>query len=245
MRTAWHDPDWQREFRRGLRDMLPAYPGIAAWGLVTGVAMVKSGLGVGYALLMTLLAYAGSAQLASLPLIAAAAPVWLIGATALVTNLRFVIYGAAMRHWLSAYTPGRRAFIGYFTGDFSFVLFMNRIEREGAFAHRDGWLFGMALSNWIAWQGASVAGIAGAAFIPTDWGLQFAGTLALLALVVPLLRHRAGAAGAAAAGVVALIGHGWPLRSGLLAGVIAGITVATLVERVAPVDAAGAGGLRS
>lgn len=182
-----------------------------------------------HALLMTFLAYAGSAQLTSLPLIAAAAPVWVIGLTALVTNLRFVICGAAMRGWLTAYSPRRRATIGYFTGDFSFVLFMNRVEREGAFAHRDAWLFGMAVSNWVSWQRSSVVGIVAGAFIPTEWGLQFAGTLALLALVVPLCRQRAGAAGAVASGLVALIGHEWPLKSGLLAGVVAGIIVATVV----------------
>ncbi len=230
MRSLWREPGWNTEFLRGLRDMLPAYPGIAAWGLVTGVAMVKSGLGVPLALLMTLLAYAGSAQLATLPLIAAAAPLWVIGATALITNLRFVIYGAAMRSWLTEYPRRRRAVIGYFTGDFSFVLFMNRVGTEGTFRHRDAWLFGMAMSNWIAWQVSSVVGIVAAAFIPTEWGLQFAGTLALLALVIPLCRERPGAAGAAAAGMVALIGHGWPLRSGLLAAVAVGIAVATLVD---------------
>ncbi len=233
MRSAWNDPAWRVEFNRGARDMLPACPGIFAWGLVTGVTMVKSGLTAPFALLMTLLAYAGTAQLASLPLIAAAAPVWVIAVAALVTNMRFVIYGAAMRSWLASYTVRRRAVIGYFTGDFSFVVFMNRVTREGPFAHRDAWLFGMAMSSWITWQTGSVIGIVAASFIPSEWGLQFAGTLALVALVVPLCREWPGAAGAIAAGVVALIGHAWPLGSGLLAGVVSGIIVATLVDELA------------
>ena len=45
-----------------------------AWGLVTGVAMVHAGLSVPLALLMILTVYAGSAQLASLPLLAAGTP---------------------------------------------------------------------------------------------------------------------------------------------------------------------------
>ena len=40
LRALLHDP----HFRRGARDMLDFAPGIAAWGLVTGVAMAKSGL---------------------------------------------------------------------------------------------------------------------------------------------------------------------------------------------------------
>ena len=50
--------------------------GIGAWGLVTGMVMTKSGLSLGLALAMTLLVFAGSAQLASLPLIMAGAPIW-------------------------------------------------------------------------------------------------------------------------------------------------------------------------
>ena len=59
-------------FRRGARDMMSFGPGLAAWGVVTGVAMTQSGLGVGLSILMSLTVYAGSAQLASLPLLASA-----------------------------------------------------------------------------------------------------------------------------------------------------------------------------
>lgn len=65
-----NDPD----LRRGARDVLEFIPGIAAWGLVTGVAMVKGGLSVPLALVMSLVVFSGSAQLATLPLIAAGAP---------------------------------------------------------------------------------------------------------------------------------------------------------------------------
>ena len=64
--SLMRDDAWRQEFARGMRDMLPSFPGICAWGLVTGVAMVKSGLSVPLALLMSLAAYAGSAQLAAL-----------------------------------------------------------------------------------------------------------------------------------------------------------------------------------
>jgi hypothetical protein len=55
------------EFRVGMRAMAPQMPGLAAWGLMTGVAMVKSGLSLPEVLAMALLVYAGSAQLAALP----------------------------------------------------------------------------------------------------------------------------------------------------------------------------------
>ena len=52
-------------FRVGAMDLMPAAPGIAAWGLMTGVAMVQSGLSTFEALLMSLIVFAGSSQLAA------------------------------------------------------------------------------------------------------------------------------------------------------------------------------------
>jgi 4-azaleucine resistance transporter AzlC len=232
MQRLWQDPARRAEFERGMRDMAPFFPGIVAWGLVTGVTMVKSGLTVPMALLMALLAYAGTAQLASLPLLAAAAPTWVIALAALATNMRFVIYAAAMRGWLTDYSRRRLSVLGFLSGDFSFVLFMDRVAKEGAFPHRDAWLFGTNALNWAFWQAGSIAGIVGGAYIPTNWGLEFAGTLAMLALVVPACRTLAGATGALSAGAVALAARGWPYRSGLLAAIIVGVVTAMVVEQV-------------
>ena len=69
------------EFKVGLRELAPQAPGVAAWGLMTGVAMVKSGMSVFESLVMTLIVFAGSSQLASIPLIVAGAPAWVILAT--------------------------------------------------------------------------------------------------------------------------------------------------------------------
>ena len=57
------------EFRAGIRDMSSAALGIGAWGLMTGVAMVKSNMSVLESVAMTLLVYAGSSQLAAIPLL--------------------------------------------------------------------------------------------------------------------------------------------------------------------------------
>jgi predicted branched-subunit amino acid permease len=72
-------------------------PGIAAWGLMTGVAMVKSGMSVTESVAMTLLVYAGSSQLAAIPLIMAGAPMWVIWATGFCVNLRFVVFSLHLR----------------------------------------------------------------------------------------------------------------------------------------------------
>ena len=61
-----HTDGERAAFRDGFRDLIPVGPGTFAWGLVTGVAMVKSGLTLAQAVGMTVLVFAGSAQLSSL-----------------------------------------------------------------------------------------------------------------------------------------------------------------------------------
>jgi predicted branched-subunit amino acid permease len=228
--ASYRDPAWRLEFQSGVRTALPAAPGVIAWGLVTGVAMVKSGLAVPWAIAISLLVYAGSAQLATLPLIAAAQPFWIVALAAFVTNLRFVIYAASLRRWFEVYSQRRRAALGYFTGDFTFAMFMERLRREGEFAHRDAWFLGACGFNWLVWQVTSIVGILAATAIPSEWGLQFAGTLALLALTVPLCMEWPGLAGAAVAAPIAVLARGLPFGLGLFAGMVAGICAAVAVD---------------
>ena len=112
------------DFRHGVRDMLAYAPGIAAWGLVTGMAMVQAGLSVPLALLMTLAVYAGSAQLASLPLLAAGAPMWVVCAAAFCVNLRFVIYSAQLRVYCEHLAPLRRVVLASFSADMNLIAFL-------------------------------------------------------------------------------------------------------------------------
>ncbi len=66
--------------------------------------------------------------------------------------------------------------------------------------------------------------------IPTDWGLELAGTLALVALVVPLCAQRPALTGVLVSSAVAIVARGLPLRLGLLLAVIAGMGAALAVE---------------
>ena len=65
------DDERRAAFREGMRAMLSPAVGVAAWGLVTGVAMAQSSLSAAQAVAFMLLAFAGSAQLTALPLIVA------------------------------------------------------------------------------------------------------------------------------------------------------------------------------
>jgi len=113
-------------FMEAVRDVAPQAPGLAAWGLMTGVAMVNSGLSVFESIAMTLFVYAGSSQLAALPLIAAGAPAWVIVATGFCVNLRFMVFSLHLRQYLMHLPRLERMVHGYLTADISYVLFTRR-----------------------------------------------------------------------------------------------------------------------
>jgi predicted branched-subunit amino acid permease len=118
---------WQRaEFGEGARAMLPVAPGIASWGLMTGVAMMKSGLSLTESLAMALLVFAGSSQLAAMPLIIAGAPAWVVLATGFCVNLRFVVFSLHLRPYMMHLPLWRRLLGGYLTADLTYVLFTKR-----------------------------------------------------------------------------------------------------------------------
>ena len=198
--------------------------------MISGVAMVKGGLTVPWAMMMSLMVYAGSAQLAALPLIVAGAPLWVIVATGLITNLRFVIYSAALRPHFADRSLRARAALGYFMTDFTFTRFMRSVQEGDVPVHKDAWFAGGCSSNWITWQIAAFSGIIGASYVPAEWGLEFTGTLALVALVGPSLNARPAVVGAIVAAAVALVAHPMPFKLGLFCGAIAGIAAATLAD---------------
>lgn len=211
--------------------MLGPAPGILAWGLVTGVAMAKSDLGIAGSALVSLTAYAGSAQLATLPLFLDGAGWWLILVTAIVINLRFTVYSAALNRPFAGTTRWHRLALGYAIGDVTFVRYMAYLETQANNPHRVAWYWGAVSGNWLVWQVGSLAGIFAASRIPDAWSLQFAGILALIAVMVPALVGRPALLGAAVAGIVSVLARGLPLRLGVLVALLAGIAAAMLANR--------------
>lgn len=224
----------RRAFRMGIRDSRAPLVAIGTWGFVTGIAMVKSGMSETMAVLMTLLVYAGSAQLTALPLMEAGAPLWLIFAAGMVVNVRFVIFGAALQPFFAQYSAWKRLVLGFLIIDVAFVLFVSRYADAKRIGTRQQlWYFlGMTISGWIVWNTSSIIGIYMGGLVPPGWGLDYAAVLALLAIVVPLVTSRPMLACLLVAGVTAWVGQVLPLRLGLLAAVVAGVGAGVLTERV-------------
>jgi predicted branched-subunit amino acid permease len=223
------------EYGRGLRDMASVAPGLAAWGMMTGVAMIKSGMSLFESVAMTLLVYAGSSQLAAIPLIAAGAPVLVIWATGFCVNLRFVVFSAHMRPYLMHLRRPWRLFTGYITADISYVMFTKRFHRPAQdAAEREAqlaYLLGGCTTNWSSWQLASLSGIALAHSVPAEWGLGFAGILALLGVSCSLATSRLRVVSAGVAGAAAVAAFALPFKLNIVVAIAAAVALALLLEK--------------
>ena len=214
--------------------MLGTAIGIAAWGLITGVAMGKSGLPLPLMVLMSLLVFAGSAQLAVLPLMSSGAPIWVVWATALCVNLRFVIFSAQWRPYVMAYPLGVRLRLAYFSADLNYVIFMRRFPEPRPSPEQLPYFWGGACTNWLAWQLPSLTGILLADTVPLHWGIGFAGTLALLALALSLLAGKATGVAGLVAGCAAVAAYALPLKLNIVVAIAAAVAIGLLMDHSTP-----------
>ncbi len=218
------------ELREGALASLGLLVGIVPWGIVAGVAMVSAGLTQPQAVAMSVLVFAGTAQLAVLPLLIAKAPL-----------CRYVIYSGVLAPHFEHLPRRWRALLSYVTVDGVFALFAGRFRPDDGNPHKHWYFLGGSLVMWCAWQLSSGVGIFAGAMIPSEWSLEFASTLALIGVLIPLLFDRAVAWGALAAGGVALLAARLPLNLGLLAAIAVGVAVGLAVARLGPRNGEGRG----
>jgi predicted branched-subunit amino acid permease len=224
-------------FREGARDCVPMAIGIAAWGRVAGVALARSGVGVALAVFMTLLVYAGSAQIAALPLIAAGGTMWVVWATSLSVSQSFMAFSLHYRPYFAHLPRRQRVALSFLMGDTNFALFIRRFPKlEPGYRHEDYFL-GSAMMTFGVWQVATITGIVAGHGIPTSWGLGFAGTMALLALTCTQLRSRSTAVAALVAACAAVTAYALPLKLNILVAIAAAVAFGALADHARPARA--------
>src|SRR5436190_2115303 len=81
----------------GARAAMPVLLGIVPFGVITGVAMVASGIPPFAAMAMSVIVFAGASMMATAQLLSQGTPIALIVLATLFINLRFMMYSASLR----------------------------------------------------------------------------------------------------------------------------------------------------
>ncbi len=235
--SFWRHP----EFRRGVADFVPTSFGIGAWGVMTGVAIVRSGMGWIEMLTMSVFVFAGSSQLAALPLMASGAPVLVVLATAFCVNLRFVVFSLHLRPYIMHRPRAQRVLFGYLMGDMSYVLLVKRHPKvptdAAGLASSDAYWLGSGVAGWATWGGSSLIGVVLGNAIPPSWGLGFAGILALVGVAVSLMSSRLRLVSAVIAAAAAVATVALPLKLNIVAGIAAAVATCLALDKARRVHA--------
>ena len=230
-RRHGRNPAARPAIREGLRAVAPTLAGLFCWGIVTGIAMVKAGLSVGQALAMSLVMYAGTAQLAVLPLLASGAGLPVIWLTGLLANLRFVIYSASAAPLFRRLPPALKVWLGYHVVDTGLAIYLDRLARRGGSTHRLRLFFAITVPIYASWHLGSILGIVGAPWIVGDERLGFIGILAIAAICGTMLRGRMSVVIGLIASLTSIVLVDLPLRLGLFVAVLVAIGATLVLSR--------------
>jgi 4-azaleucine resistance transporter AzlC len=218
--------------RDGITDVAPMLVGIIPFGLVAGAAPIAAGLDVAQAVGMSAFMFAGASQLAVAEVLGSGGGAAVAVVTALIINLRMVLYSASLAPALAGETLGRRLQVSYFLVDQVYALSVIRWDGTDDRRLRLPYYMAMALLLWVVWQVTTVIGALVGARLPDEIPLDFAVPLVFLVLLVPVLDRRPSLVAAAVGGAVGVaaaeLGAG---RLAIVIGAVCGIVAGAAVDR--------------
>lgn len=225
-------PAARREFLAGVKALLPILLGVVPFGLVAGIAVVHVNIPPLQGMIMSLLIFCGAGMIVALQLIGTGAPVLIVIFSALVVNLRFMIYSASLAPFFKRFSLGWKSLLAYLLSDQAYAASILHLEQQAGQPELARWHYlGAAVVMWTAWQTSVGVGILLGARLPEGWGLDFAVPLTFLALAVPAIKDRPALGAALAAGLAAVLAGGLPFKLNIALAALVGIAVGMLLER--------------
>ena len=167
---------------------LPVLTGYLCIGMAYGLLMANAGYGIFWALLLSLLCYAGSMEFVAVSLLTAGFDPVQALLMALMINARHAFYGLSM---LEKYrgTGWARPFLIFSLTDETFSL-VSTLEPPDGVTRRD-FYFWISLLDYLYWQVGSVLGALIGGLLPFDTtGLDFALTALFIVLFLEQWRKR-------------------------------------------------------
>lgn len=214
-----------------LRDVAPILVALLPFALAIGSASAANGLSAVEAVLGALFLLAGSAQLAAVGLIGSGAALALVATTAIVINLRFMIYSVAFARWFDEAPRLHRLAMAIPLVDQSFVLCVRRFGERTDLAWRRHYYLTVSASLVVVFTGGQVIGYFAGAGVPPGLGLHLAAPLVFAAMLATKLDGLGGAAAAVSSALVFVVLVGLPGGLALPVAVVVAVIVGSLADR--------------
>lgn len=221
--------DLHPDIRAGIRDSTPFYLGIVPFAMITGIAAIEAGLSAEQAIVMSVIVFAGASQIAAFELISNSAPLVVVIGTAVVVNLRMLMYSASIAPYFTGYSRRVRAALAHVLVDQVYAMSIAEFSRNDS-RDRLRYYAGLGVASWVVWSAGTTVGVLVGTGVPPALELSFAIPLVFIALLVPSLKDRPTVATAVVSGVGALLAVDVPFNLGLFVGTVSGIAVGLAVE---------------
>ncbi len=203
-------------FKAGFKSVLPIISGIIPFGAVMGSAFAEAKLSFFQAMLMNTAVYAGAAQLATVNLMKMNAAVFVVIATGLIINLRFLLYSAAMAPYLKTASPLVKFLCAFTLTDQSYAAMTGNQDKFSTNAEAAQFYLGTAACMILTWHASVIAGFVFGNFAPAALSLDFAIPLSFVALLIPTLKRRGHQVVALFSSIASLLLNDFPLKTGLM-----------------------------
>ncbi len=223
-------PTARNEFLSGVKALMPILLGVIPFGMISGIAVTQTHIPPVSGFVMSVLIFSGAALIVALQLISTGAPALVVLFSALVINLRFLMYSASLAPYLKRLSTGWKSLVAYLLSDQAYAASITPMSESAK--SNIGWLhfLGSGITMWLAWQASVGIGMLLGARLPSSWSLEFTIPLTFLALAVPTIKDRFTAIAALAAGTTAVLVNGAPFKLGLIIAAIIGITAGMISE---------------
>lgn len=197
-------PTFRAGFRAGYQAIFPLWLAVVPFGVAMAILAHSAGLGILQTQAMSVIVFAGAAQLTMIDLIGDGASILAIVLTVLLLNLRHLLYGLSLDRHLPPRTHPPRSILAYFLTDETYGVTI-AAYRNGAGSV--AYYVGSGASLWTIWQLSTLAGglIGERIPDPSRYGLEMVFPLTFLSILLPLIRRRPDLVVVAIAAATALV----------------------------------------
>lgn len=217
-------------FSRPVLDIMPLSIAVIPWGMLTGALAIQAGFSPLEAQLLSLLVFAGAAQLSTITLFASGAGSSAIVSSVFVISSRHLLYSVVFRQHVMQLPMRWRLALAFVLTDEMFAVSEAHTKQEGAFSAFYALISGVTF--YIVWNIATLIGIVVGDQLSNleHLGLDFAIAATFIAMTFGELRKRPILIAVLVSGVSAVLLKSFFSDTYIIIAAIAGMCVAYLCD---------------
>ncbi|WP_318456893.1 AzlC family ABC transporter permease [Photobacterium leiognathi] len=229
--TSPHHITPQKIIFRATLDILPLCAAITPWGILCGSLAIQIGLTALQAQLLSLMVFAGAAQLAATSLLGAGVSYSPIFSSTFVISSRHLLYSAVFQKYIKDLSLPRRLCFAFFLTDEMFALTSAYIEKHKSFNYL--YAISTGIVFYLMWNIATFAGIViGNNITNFDaLGLEFAIAATFIAIVIPSIKNSPILISVLTSGITVLVLELFEFSFSLIASTVMGMLAGYFTQR--------------